>query len=130
VADADQIEKARNIVAQKSKRRNVIVSAPGKDPRYGEKITDHLINIATDGDHFRDARKTTTPHQSREAVLEKFQAITRDLSIQDKSFLQELEEDLKKGQDIDDRHKRIAFTPRGGNVTTPSLSPAVLPLRE
>ncbi|MBN2426751.1 MAG: aspartate kinase [Deltaproteobacteria bacterium] len=109
VADAGQIEKVRNIVASNPNRRNIVVSAPGKDPLYREKITDHLINIATDGDHFRNTRKVPTVAQSREAVLGKFRSLMKDLAVQDAFPLEELRDDLEKGHEIKNLHQKTAF---------------------
>lgn len=49
VANAGQIEKVKNIVQADARRRIVVVSAPERSESGEQKITDHLINIATDG---------------------------------------------------------------------------------
>ena len=57
VEDAIQIEKVRKIVEDSSSRRYIVVSAPGREKKYNIKITDHLFNIATEGNHLRANRK-------------------------------------------------------------------------
>ena len=109
VADAVQIDKVRAIVERNPGRRNIVVSAPGKDDVHREKITDHLFNIATGGDHFRDARKMITTDQSREAVIGKFQKVMADLGVEDASLLQDLKKDLDRGEKIRDVRKKTAF---------------------
>jgi aspartate kinase len=45
VANAEQIEKVRNILAENKERKVVIVSAPGKDDIFQYKVTDLLYNL-------------------------------------------------------------------------------------
>jgi aspartate kinase len=52
----------------------VIVSAPGRDSSDDQKVTDHLLNVATNGRHFRLQNKNITGQQSYEAVLGKISA--------------------------------------------------------
>lgn len=52
VKDPLQITKVLNIVKADKDRRVIVVSAPGRDEKYNEKITDHLLNLATKGKHF------------------------------------------------------------------------------
>jgi aspartate kinase len=106
VADAAQIEKVRAIVANKKQRRFVVVSAPGRTRSDEEKVTDHLLNIATDGAHFREQRKAILPSDSKQTVLAKFAGIVDDLKIDGAALLQELERDLEPQFTGD---KRIAF---------------------
>lgn len=106
VANAEQIEKVRRIVAENERRRFVVVSAPGRERDGEEKVTDHLLNIATKGKHFREQRLSIRPADSRKAVLAKFSGIIRDLGIDGAEFLEGLERDLDAKLEGD---KRIAF---------------------
>jgi aspartate kinase len=94
VATAEQIEKVRRIVALDERRRFVVVSAPGKAHPDEEKITDHLFNIATDGQHFADRRMFIAKEESRKAVLARFEEIVRDLGLAADDLLRSLEHDL------------------------------------
>jgi aspartate kinase len=106
VADAGQIERVRAIVADDPRRRLVVVSAPGRRHPDEEKVTDHLINFATDGAHLGDRRDPIPPATSREAVIERFRAIIDDLGIGGAGILEDLRTDLDRDH-IGDR--RIAY---------------------
>ena len=106
VADAGQIEKVRQIVTADRNRRVVVVSAPGRTHDGEEKVTDHLLNIATRGAHFDEQRKPIHPAASREAVLEKFSAIVKGLGIDGAVHLAALEQDLDTALEGDER---VAF---------------------
>lgn len=95
VADARQIEKVKNIVAGDERRRFVVVSGPGRSRSDEQKITDHLLNIATSGEHFREQRQHISVSDSRQAVMEKFSSIVEDLDIDGSGILEALEQDLK-----------------------------------
>lgn len=56
VENATQIEKVKNIIGDNKNRKYIVVSAPGRDERYQEKITDHLINVALDGEHLKEKK--------------------------------------------------------------------------
>lgn len=94
VADAGQIEKVRNIVQTDVQRKIVVVSAPGRSEPSEQKVTDHLINIATEGTHFNDQRIPVTPAQSKQAVLARFSSIINGLGIESSNILSALEQDL------------------------------------
>jgi len=96
VANAGQIKKVGNIVQNDPGRKVVVVSAPGKDSSDSEKITDHLINIATEGKHFLQQRKEISASESLKAVTGKFSGIIRDLGIDGEDILKGLKADLKK----------------------------------
>ncbi|MGQ9424455.1 aspartate kinase [Gilvimarinus sp. F26214L] len=106
VANAVQIEKVRRIVADDPRRRVVVVSAPGRNQPEEQKLTDHLINIATDGAHFRDQRIPVNPTASREAVVGRFQQIVDDLEIDGAELMAELRRDLESKLTGD---ARVAF---------------------
>ncbi len=90
VENAAQIEKVRGIVSDNRNRKYVVVSAPGRDAKYREKITDHLLNVADGGRHLK--RAGVSADKSRKAVLEKFGSICRELDIDETPILDGLEE--------------------------------------
>ncbi|MDO3383374.1 aspartate kinase [Gilvimarinus algae] len=106
VADAKQIAKVRDIVKSDKKRRVIVVSGPGRSHKSEEKVTDHLINIATKGIHFYNQRQNITADDSRKAVVDKFTAIMRDLKVDDKEIIEALKKDLNTELGGD---KRVAF---------------------
>lgn len=106
VANAKQIEKVRDIVKSDTRRRVIVVSGPGRGSDGEEKVTDHLFNIATHGGHFSNQRTTISESQSREAVVQKFSTIVKDLGIDGKEILASLKKDLNTSLTGD---KRIAF---------------------
>lgn len=106
VANAAQIEKARKIVESNPRRRVVVVSAPGRGSPKEHKVTDHLINIATYGEHFRKQRIEVGLADSREAVVTKFQTIAQELDVKVGDILEALKKDLNTEFTGD---KRIAF---------------------
>jgi aspartate kinase len=111
VANAEQIEKVRRIIAADEKRRYVVVSAPGKDRNDAEKVTDHLFNIATDGQHFRARGKGISAKESFDRVLGKFRSLITDLSIEGDDIIEGLESDLSSH--ITDRKRIDFFASRG-----------------
>ena len=96
VANAEQVNKIKDIVLEKEERRCVIVSAPGRDSTDSQKVTDHLINIATGGRHFRAQQKGITAQQSHRAVMGKFQRLITELSLDGGDIMKDLEKDLKR----------------------------------
>jgi aspartate kinase len=92
VENAAQIEKVKNIVSDNKNRKFIVVSAPGRDEVYRQKITDHLLNIATSGKHLA---KQVSAQESQKAVLEKFSTLLLGLGLEEKTLLKELEEDFK-----------------------------------
>ncbi|PLW84006.1 aspartate kinase [Kineobactrum sediminis] len=106
VANAEQIKKVRRIVQQDPRRRVIVVSAPGRSEPNEYKITDHLINIATDGVHLRQQRIELPVSQCRSAVLQKFTDIADDLDVDAGCFLEALAQDLDTELSGD---KRTAF---------------------
>lgn len=94
VADAGQIEKVRRIVEADARRRILVVSAPGRSGPGKQKITDHLFNIATEGEHFRERRIAITASESRRAVIDRFSTILEELAIEPGEIRNSLERDL------------------------------------
>lgn len=111
VANAEQIEKVRRIVLENNKRRYIVVSAPGKDKNDSEKVTDHLFNIATDGQHFRARGKSITAKDSHDRVMGKFKSLITGLAIAGDDILEGLESDLTSH--ISDKKRIDFFASRG-----------------
>ena len=93
------VDTVRRIVAEDGKRWYVVVSAPGKDKKDSEKVTDHLFNIATDGQHFKARGKGISARESYDQVLGKFTSLITDLAIEGEDIIEGLETDLKKVED-------------------------------
>lgn len=108
VANAAQINKVRDIVAENHDRQFVVVSAPGKDSTDSEKTTDHLINVATGGRHFRQQQKNISIEQSHKTVVGKFKRLIADLNIDGEDIIKQLENDLRKAVPEKKRHDFLA----------------------
>jgi len=106
VANAKQIEKVRRIVAADPQRRVVVVSAPGRSQSGEQKLTDHLFNIATEGNYFRDQRIGISADDSKRAVIERFSEILKGLDIPADDIRDALRRDLDCELSGD---RRIAF---------------------
>jgi aspartate kinase len=106
VANAKQIEKVRQIVLADERRRIIVVSAPGKDASDPEKITDHLFNIATEGEHFKVRGKDISSKESHDKVVGKYKGLIGDLAIVGDDIIEDLEADLDS---TIEGHKRIDF---------------------
>ncbi len=111
VANAGQIEKVRQIVESDERRRFIVVSAPGKDASDTEKVTDHLFNIATDGDHFKKLGKNISAKESYDRVVGKFRSLISHLSIEGDDIIDDLENDLSSK--ISDKKRLDFFASRG-----------------
>ncbi len=96
VSDAVQIQKVLNIVKSDKERKGVVVSAPGRDSRFKEKITDHLLNISTNGKHFDEQKIDITKKDSLKAVIDKFSSICSDLNIDKKDIVEPLKKDIEE----------------------------------
>lgn len=94
VADAARIECVRAIVAADARRRFVVVSAPGKRHDGEEKVTDHLLNVATHGAHFADSGIAIDPDESRRAIVARFAEIVDELGIDEDGLSAALAGDL------------------------------------
>lgn len=105
VKDALQIEKVINIIKEDPKRKVIVVSAPGRDETFDEKITDHLLNIATNGIYFQEQQLVISKKESFDSVLNKFKKLSNDLQIDGKSILLDLEKDLENCELIDEERK-------------------------
>ncbi len=111
LANAEQIEKVRRIVSEDARRHFVVVSAPGKDRNDSEKTTDHLFNIATEGQHFRRRGKAISAKESYERVIGKFKSIMSGLAIEGEDIIDSLESDLTSH--ISDKKRIDFFASRG-----------------
>ncbi len=118
VANAAQIRKVCDIIARNDKRRVIVVSAPGRSQEGEEKVTDHLLNIATQGAHFLDQRKEISPEDSKQAVLSKFNSIAKELKVDAASILESLRTDLETDLEGD---RRIAFLASRGERTNAQI---------
>ncbi|MFK2822040.1 aspartate kinase [Arcobacter sp. YIC-80] len=112
VKDSSQIKKVFDIVKSDKERRVIVVSAPGRDDEYNEKITDHLLNLATNGKHFCEQKIEISTKQSLSAIISKFEKLCDDLQVDKKVILNELEKDLVNSTLKDDK-KQAFFLSRG-----------------
>ncbi|XOB61006.1 aspartate kinase [Campylobacterota bacterium DY0563] len=112
VKDSSQIKKVFNIVKDDKKRRVVVVSAPGRDETYDEKITDHLLNLATNGNHFFEQKVHINPKQSYDVIINKFKKLCDDLKIEKTSILKDLKADLDN-KNLSGVKKEAFFLSRG-----------------
>jgi aspartate kinase len=96
VKDAVQIKKIVNILKSDLKRKVAVVSAPGRDEIYDEKITDHLLNLATSGKYFENQKKDITAKQSFETIIKKFEKLCDDLGIKSKDIVEGLSKELSE----------------------------------
>jgi aspartate kinase len=92
VENATQIKKIKKIIQDSKNRKYVVVSAPGRDEKFGQKITDHLVNIATNGEHLY---KIVGTKESKNAILRKFKGLIDDLHVKCDGLLESLEKDLE-----------------------------------
>jgi aspartate kinase len=106
LANAGQLEKVRAIVEGDPRRRYIVVSAPGTDETDSEKVTDHLLNIATEGTHFREMGKKISTKKSFESVMGKFTQLIGESGIDGGDLLSDLQKDLNSTLDPD---KRVDF---------------------
>jgi aspartate kinase len=111
VANAVQIEKVRRIVMADKRRHIIVVSAPGKDANDTEKVTDHLFNLATNGEYFQIRGKDVNPRESHESVVGKFKGLIRDFAIEGDDIIEDLEADLNSA--IEGRKRIDFFASRG-----------------
>lgn len=112
VKDAKQIKKVVDIVKSDSNRKVIVVSAPGRDEEYDQKITDHLLNFATDGQYFHEQKLEITPKQSYDAIIKKYEKLCDDLKIDKKLILEPLKKDLNSTK-LKDEKKEAFYLSRG-----------------
>jgi len=107
VKNSIQIKKVLSIIKDDKDRRVVVVSAPGRDDDFNEKITDHLLNLATDGKHFDEQKIEISTKNSLDAILKKFDKLCEDLKVEKTGIVDSLKKDLTKN--FDDQEKKKAF---------------------
>ena len=111
VKDASQIKKVLEIVKSDNKRKVVVVSAAGRDEKYNEKITDHLLNIASNGNSFKEQKVYISKEESCEAIIKKHKKLASDLNV-DSSLVLSLQKDLNECS-LEDEEKEAFFLSRG-----------------
>ena len=112
VKDAIQIKKVLQIVKDDKSRRVIVVSAPGRDEIFNEKITDHLLNIATNGKHMNEQKIAISKQESLELVINKFKMICSDLNLDSTEIVTQLTSDLKNSS-LKGEAKKAFFLSRG-----------------
>ena len=89
LADANQIKKVYSIISNDSKKKCIVVSAPGKRNKGDIKVTDLLIRCA-------NAHITTGKAETElEAVVDRFSLIAKELEL-DGDILATIELDLQR----------------------------------
>lgn len=111
VENATQIRKVKDIIKEDAQRKVITVSAPGKERQYNEKITDHLFNLASRGEHFASARQPISPDESFQAIVGKFEELNRDLGVEATGLIEDLKEHLQK--DVPQPERLAWFASRG-----------------
>ena len=112
VKNASQIKKIIEIIKEDKKRKVIVVSAPGRDEKYDEKITDHLLNIATNGNHFFEQKIDISKEESLKTTINKYKTLCKDLNIDEKFIINDLKKDLENGS-LKDEEKTAFFLSRG-----------------
>lgn len=107
VQNPTQIKKVTQIVKANLTRKVVVVSAPGRDEVFNQKITDHLLNCATKGKYFNEQKIEIGYEQSFEKIINKFEYLCTGLNIPQKGIVDALKEDLNHCSLKDE--KRIAY---------------------
>ena len=111
VKDAIQIKKIIDIIKDDYKRKVIVVSAPGRDEIFEEKITDHLLNLATDGKHFLERQLEITKEDSLNAIIKKYEKLCFDLDIK-KDVISNLQKELNSCS-LQNEEKEAFFLSRG-----------------
>lgn len=112
VKNASQIKKIIEIIKEDKKRKVIVVSAPGRDEKYDEKITDHLLNIATNGNHFFEQKIDISKEESLKTTINKYKTLCKDLNIDEKFIINDLKKDLENSS-LKDEEKTAFFLSRG-----------------
>lgn len=90
----------------------IVVSAPGRDEKYDEKITDHLINVTTSGKYFAEHNLQISKKNSYDAIVWKYKKLCADLGIEAKNIVDSLEKDLQQTS-LDGNKKEAYLLSRG-----------------
>ncbi|AXH15233.1 aspartate kinase [Malaciobacter mytili LMG 24559] len=107
VKNSIQIKKVIEILKDDKNRKVIVVSAPGRDEKYNEKITDHLLNISKDGTHLEISSK-----ESYNAIINKYTKLCEDLQIDKSKIIEPLKEQLTNCS-LDKEKKEAFFLSRG-----------------
>lgn len=111
VKDAFQIKKTVDIINSDEKRKVIVVSAPGRDDEFNEKITDHLLNLATKGKHFLEQHIEITEKNSFNAVIKKYEELCINLEI-NKEIISSLSKELTNCP-LENEERTAFFLSRG-----------------
>lgn len=111
VKDASQIKKVVEIIKSDYKRKVIVVSAPGRDEEFDEKITDHLLNLASDGKYFSDHQIDISKENSLNSIITKYKKLCDDLDLNEEIILN-LEKELNTCI-LKDEEKNAFFLSRG-----------------
>jgi len=121
VKDSNQIRKVFDIIKADKTRRVIVVSAPGRDEEHNEKITDHLLNLATDGQHFLGQHITISSEKSFDAIMKKFNILCEDLHVEKEEILDDLEEELLNCT-LKGKQRKAFFLSRGEHYNAKVIS--------
>lgn len=94
VRNSSQIRQVLEIVKNDKKRKVIVVSAPGRDDKFNEKITDHLLNIAKKGKHVFEQKIQLSTEQSIQTVIKKYETLCSELKVNETFIIEELKKDL------------------------------------
>jgi aspartate kinase len=121
VKDASQIKKVIDIIKKDEKRKVIVVSAPGRDEKFNEKITDHLLNIATNGKHFFEQQIEINKEESLNVIIEKYEILCEDLGIDKKSIIFNLKQELENNT-FESEERKAFFLSRGEHYNAKLIS--------
>lgn len=110
VKDELQIKKITNIIKSDNSRKVIVVSAPGRDEKYDEKITDHLLNFATDGKYFSEQHIEVSAKQSFKAIIDKFEKLCDNLKVDKVTILESLKKDLNNIKSEGERREAFCLS--------------------
>ncbi|MFA7083631.1 MAG: aspartate kinase [Arcobacteraceae bacterium] len=112
VQNSTQIKKVAQIVKSDSNRKVVVVSAPGKDEKFCQKITDHLLNCATQGKHFAEHKIDISVKESLEQIIGKYEQLCRELKVKSEGIVDSIKADLTNCK-LEEEKKIAYFLSRG-----------------
>ncbi|MFA9374971.1 MAG: aspartate kinase, partial [Poseidonibacter sp.] len=121
VRDSSQIKKVLEIIKKDKNRRVIVVSAPGRDEKFDEKITDHLLNIATNGEHFSKQKIYINIKQSFDSIINKFELLCTELNIDKKIIIEDLKKDLNNTV-LKNKKREAFFLSRGEHYNSKIIS--------
>lgn len=121
VKDAIQIKKVIEIIKEDKKRKVIVVSAPGRDEKFNEKITDHLLNIATNGNHFFEQQIEISKEDSLNVTIQKYENLCDDLSIKKEIIISSLKSELEN-KSLKNEERNAFFLSRGEHYNAKIIS--------